>query len=168
MHRSEPGDRVRLLQEAADAQLRQSFRDTPYPVYELRSPWFSPCALGESHRVDGSLQAVTLIYGPWEPGLAHVRVTTWHDLPGQDFRPDVPAALVAAPTEPVAVAVGGTTAPAAFAALPDSSWSLRVDQGPVHLLACGRGTIGDLAFERVTDLEPAVQARAHHLAALRA
>lgn len=167
MRHSDPGERARLLQAAGYAQLRTVFRQSPHPVYRLRSPWLSPCALGESHVVNGALQAVTLIYGPWDTAEAHIRLTTWHDLPGQDFVPDAPADLAAAPPRSVTVDIDGTPTPGTLAELPDTTWLLRVHQGPVHLLASGRGRVGESALTPLTDLEPAIEARIHHLAAQR-
>jgi hypothetical protein len=158
-------ERGRLLRAANWARLRKAFRESPHPVYRLRSPWLSPCTLGESHVVNGSLQTVMLVYGPWDTDEAHIRLTTWHDLPGQDFVPDVPADLAAAPPRPITVDIDGAPTPGTLAELPDAaSWLLRVDQGPVHLLASGRGRVGETAFEPLTDLEPAIEARFHHLA----
>jgi hypothetical protein len=167
MRRSDPGERGRLLEAADYARLRQAFRERPHPVYRLRSPWLSPCALGELHTVSGALQAVTLIYGPWDIAEAHIRLTTWHDLPGQDFVPDAPADLAAAPPGPVDVDIDGAPTPGTLAELPEATWLLRADQGPVHLLASGRGRVGELAFTPLTDLEPPIEARIHHLAAQR-
>lgn len=167
MNRSGSGEQAGLLQEATYEELRLSFRESPDPVYRLRAPWLLPCQLGESHTVNGSLQAVTLIYGSWATDREHIRVTTWRDLPGQDFVPDAPGDLLAVPPERIAVDIEGKPTPGDIVRRPTTAWLLRVGLGAVHLLASGRGPIGDLAFEPLTDLEPVVDARRTYLASRR-
>lgn len=136
-------------------------------MYRLRTPWLSPCYLGEGHTVNGALQSVTLIYDSWDTDQPHIRVTTWRDLPGQDFVPDAPADLLAAPPAPITVTVDGDPTPGTLAQLPAEAWLLRVAPGPLHVLASGRGPIGELAFEPLTDLEPIIDARRAYLASRR-
>lgn len=164
-HVSASRDRARALMEDGYAKLARAFAADPYPVYQLRAPWLAPRTLGESHTVNGSLQAVTLIHGPWRTGEPHIRVTTWRDLPGQDFVPNVPDGLAAAP-EDIGIDVDGVVTPAGLVRGPSGSWLLRADPGRVHLAASGRGPIGDLSFEPLTDLEAAVNARRVFLASL--
>jgi hypothetical protein len=159
MRRSGDSGQARILQEAAYEELKQSFATSPGPMYCLRAPWLVPCTLGEGLTVDGVLQAVTLVYGSWDTGRAHVRVTTWQELPGQDFVPDAPADLLDATPQDVTVDVEGSATPGALARLPVDTWLLRVDSGPLHVLACGRGPIGELSFERLTDLASVIDAR---------
>ncbi|WP_327287315.1 hypothetical protein [Streptomyces sp. NBC_01198] len=166
MYRSGSSAQARILQEAAYARLKQSFATSQDPMYRLRTPWLSPCTLGESHTVDGALQALTLIYGPWDTEQPHVRVTTWRELPGQDFAPDAPAGLLAAARD-VTVDIEGGATPGTLVRLSDETWLLRVDSGPLHLLASGRGPSGELSFERLTDLTAVVDARRVLLASLR-
>ncbi|WP_225849050.1 hypothetical protein [Streptomyces sp. HPF1205] len=165
-HVSASRDRARALMEDGYAKLARAFAADPDPVYQLRAPWLAPCTLGESHTVNGSLQAVTLIHGPWTTGEPHIRVTTWRDLPGQDFVPDVPDDLPAAAPEDIGIDVDGSVIPATLVRGPAGSWLLRADPGRVHLLASGRGPIGDLSFEPLTDLEAVVNARRVFLASL--
>ncbi|MBM9503767.1 hypothetical protein [Actinacidiphila acididurans] len=167
MNRSGSGDRARALQEATYEALERSFRASPVPMYGLRTPWLSPSYLGESHTVNGILQSVTLIYGSWDTDQPHVRVTTWRDLPGQDFVPDAPADLLAAPPDPVTVTIDADPAPGTLAQLPTTAWLLRTGHAPLHVLATGRGPIGELAFEPLTDLQPLINARRAYLASRR-
>jgi hypothetical protein len=95
----------------------------------------------------------------------HIRVSTWRDLPGQDFVPDLPADLLAGAAEDVTVDIAGNATSGILVRLPASSWLLRVDAAPLHLLARGRGPVGDLSFEPLTDLEAAIDARRAVLAA---
>lgn len=138
----------------------RSFRASPDPMYQLRSPWLAPCALGEAHTVGGSLQTVTLIYGSWDPDQPHIRVTTWRDLPGQDFTPDTPAALLTASPDAVTVDIDGHPTPATLTRLPPETWLLRADPTPLHhLQASGHGPLGDLSFHPLTDLAPTLTTR---------
>ena len=160
MNRGGSGEQASLLREATYANLRRALRECPDPVYRLRAAWLAPCALGESHVVNGSLQSVTLIYGSWDTDQPHVRVTTWRDLPGEDFLPDTPAELLAAAaSEPAAVDIAGDTAQASLVRLPSSSWLLRVRGADLHLIASGHGLLGDLSFVPVADLEAEIDAR---------
>jgi hypothetical protein len=162
-HTSAAGEHGRTLLAASYDRQKQAFRDCPDPVYRLRAPWIAPCALGELHTVNGALQAVTLIYGPWDTGQPHIRVTTWRDLPGQDFTPGVPAGLLAARPEQAVAGIEGSAAVGTLVRLPTTAWLLRVDRAHLHLVACGRGLIGELSFVPLTDLEPVLAARRAHL-----
>ncbi|SHM62946.1 hypothetical protein SAMN05216499_112219 [Actinacidiphila paucisporea] len=150
--------------------LERSFRESPDPVYRLRTPWLTPCTLAEHHTVDGNLQSLTLAYGTWDTDQPHIRVTTWRDLPGQDFSPDElaepeePDAPRSAATEQVTADIAGTPQPGTLRRHPSGRWFLRADLGAHHLLASGRGPIGDLSFDPLTDLQEAVDARRAYLA----
>lgn len=165
MERRGVSGRGRALQEALYEDLLRAFAASPDPLYRMRAPWLGPCTLAECHIVNGSLQAVTLAYGPWDTGQPHVHVTTWRDLPGQDFRPDLPAELLAAPGEDVTIAIDGRPTAATLVRPATSAWLLRADPGRVHLSASGRGPTGDLSFEPLTDLTPVIDARRRLLAA---
>jgi hypothetical protein len=159
MHRTASPEQGRALQEATYESLERAFAASPDPVYRMRAPWLAPCTLAECHTVNGSLHSLTLAYGPWDTGRPHIRVTTWRDLPGQDFAPDAPAELLDAAGEDVTVEVGGALTAGSLVRLPTTAWLLRADPGPVHLLACGRGPIGDLSFEPLADIVPVIEAR---------
>jgi hypothetical protein len=160
-------DQVRALREANHERMQQAIRANPDPTYRLRAPWLSPCALAEAQVVDGSLQTVTLVYGSWETGRPHVRVTTWRELPGQDFVPDAPVGFLGAPSEQVTVDVEGKAHTGTLARLPGGSWLLRVDTGGgPHLMAWGHGPAGELSFDALSDFEPAIEARRAYLASV--
>lgn len=167
MNRGGSPEQGRLLQEAAYEELARVFAATADPLYRMRAPWLAPCTLAESHTVDGSLQSLTLAYGSWDTDQPHIRVTTWRDLPGQDFRPDAPADLLDAPAEDLTVGIDGNATAATLVRLPSTAWLLRADPGPVHLLASGRGPTGELSFEPLSDIKPVIDARRSLLASLR-
>jgi hypothetical protein len=164
MRYSAADDHVAALQRATYETLESSFGAGTAPVYRLRTPWLGPCTLAEHHTVDGSLQSLTLAYASWDTDQPHIRVTTWHDLPGQDFVPDSPAESDAESPEDVTVGIAGATSAGVMTRYPDAVWSLQVDLGPAHLLATGRGPVGDLSFEPLTDLAQVVAARRAYLA----
>ncbi|WUH90104.1 hypothetical protein OG900_08280 [Streptomyces sp. NBC_00433] len=165
MDRSDSQDRIRALRQAMYEDLERSFREKPEAVYRLRTPWLAPCTLAEHHTVDGSLRSLTLAYGPWDTDEPHIRVTTWRDLAGHDFFPDTPFAPGSAPTEQVTADIAGTPSPATLGRHASGMWLLRADLAAHHLLASGRGPIGDLSFEPLTDVGEVVTARRAYLAA---
>ncbi|UWE07609.1 hypothetical protein [Actinacidiphila bryophytorum] len=168
MDRRDANDQVRAaLRDATYETLARSFRDSLEPVYQLRTAWFEPCTLAESHTVDGSLQSLTLAYGPWDTGQPHVRVTTWWDLLDQNIVDDIPAELAAVPLEDATVDIDGTPHPGALQRHPAGAWALRVDLGSHHLLASGRGPTTPLSFTPLTDLTQPIEARRTYLASRR-
>ncbi|MBY8876118.1 hypothetical protein [Actinacidiphila acidipaludis] len=163
MHRSDGGERARALLRATEETLRRSFRECPEPVYRLRTPWLGPCTLAEGHTVDDVLQALTLAYGSWDADQPHIKVTTWWDLPGQGFIPDLPAGLDSAQPEDVTADLAGAAVPGVLRRSADV-WLVRVDLGRLHVLASGRGPLGDLSFEPLTDLDEVLDARRAYMA----
>jgi hypothetical protein len=157
-------DQVRALLERSYEDLRTSFRSSGRPVYRLRRPWIEPCILAESHTVNGMLQSLTLAYGSWVTDEPHIKVTTWRDLPGQSYVPDHPADLDSTAPEDVHVDIDGTEIPGALHRHPSGVWLLRVDLGSLHLLGSGRGPLGELSFEPLTDLAQVIAARRAYLA----
>jgi len=160
-------ERGRALQEAVDDDLKRAFAACADPLYQMQAPWLAPCTLAECQTVNGSLQSLTLAYGSWDTDQPHIHVTTWRDLPGQDFEPDAPADLLDAPGESVTVGINGNATAATLVRLASTAWVLRADPGRVHLLASGRGPTGDLSFEPLADIKPVIDARRRLLASLR-
>ncbi len=160
-------ERGRALQEAGYRKLQRAFAACAEPVYRIRDPWLAPCTLAEGHTVDGSLQSLTLAYGSWDTGQPHLHITTWRDLPGQDFEPDAAAEFPDTPGEEITVGIDGRPAEARLLRSAGGAWLLRADPGRVHLLAFGRGPMGDLAFERLVDITPVIDARRSFLASRR-
>jgi hypothetical protein len=167
MERAGSPGRGRALQEAGYRDLERAFAACAEPVYRIRDPWLAPCTLAECQTVDGTLQSLTLAYGSWDTRQPHLRVTTWRDLPGQDFEPYPPEGFPDAPGEAVTVAIDGHPAEARVLRAAGGAWLLRADPGRVHLLASGRGPTGDLAFERLVDITPVIDARRSFRAARR-
>lgn len=167
MDRTGSPEQGRALQEAVHEDLERAFAASPDPMYQMRAPWLAPRTLAEGHTVDGSLQSLTLAYGPWDTDQPHIHVTTWRDLPGQVFEPDAPADLLDAPGEDVTVGIDGNATAATLVRLASAAWLLRADPGRVHLLASGRGPTGDLSFEPLADIKPVIDARRGLLASLR-
>jgi hypothetical protein len=157
----------RALQEAVYADLERAFVASPDAVYQLRAPWLAPRTLAECHTVNRSLQSLTLAYGPWDTDQPHIHVTTWRDLPGQDFEPDVPVDLLDAPGEGVMVDIDGNATAATLVRRASTAWLLRADLGRVHVLASGRGPTGDLSFEPLADITSVIDARRRLLASRR-
>lgn len=165
MYRSDADDRAPALRAALAEALEQSFRNCPEPVHQLRSPWLGPCTLAEHHTVDGALRSLTLAYGPWDTDQPHIRVTTWRDPAGAGAAAEDLPGFEAAEPEEVTVDIAGAATPGTLLRAAGGAWLLRVDRDPLHLLASGRGPLGDLAFDPLTDLAPVVEARRAYLAA---
>ncbi|MFI0937695.1 hypothetical protein [Streptomyces sp. NPDC021020] len=165
MYRSEANDdRVRALQNLSYENLRKSFRARVGPVYCLRTPWLEPCTLAEHHTFNGTLQSLTLAYGSWDTNQPHVKVTTWRDLLGQSYAPDVPSGLDSARPEDLNVDIENHENSGVLLRQPSGAWLLRVDLGSFHLVSSGRGPVGDLSFDPLADLEQVIEARRAYLA----
>ena len=166
MHRVESGDRAQELREGLNCRVIQAFAEGRLVLYRLRSPWRTPSALAECHEVNGVWQSAMIVHGSWKTAEDHVRVTTWRELPGQDFEPDVLPGLAAAPEEELQVGVDDRTVPALLRR-GFGVWQLRTAVGEHHVLVSGRGAPEDLTLETVDDIAPLVEERRAHLARLR-
>ncbi|MFR0352726.1 hypothetical protein [Streptomyces sediminimaris] len=160
-------DRARELREGLYRRALQAFGEGRLVVYGLRTPWQTPCALGEWHEVDGVWQSAMLVYGPWDTRRDHIRVTTWRELPGQDGRPETPADLATAPAQDVEARVSGHTVPAVLRRR-DGVWHLETAVADHRIQVSGRGAMGDTTLESVADITPLVEARRTALARRRA
>ncbi|HEY8983254.1 MAG TPA: hypothetical protein VIU15_27205 [Streptomyces sp.] len=158
MHRTGSGDRARTLEEGLYRKLIQAFHDGRLVIYRLRSPQHTPCALAECHEVNGAWQSATLIHGPWDTSQEHTRVTTWHELPGQAFRPDVQPDVESAPPQNLEVRVDDLPVLGTLHRGPET-WQLEVTVEDHKILVAGNGAIGNLALEVVDDVIPLIDAR---------
>jgi hypothetical protein len=163
MHRSEPGDRAGELEERLYQNMIQAFSEGRLVVYRLRSPRHTPCALAESHEVNGIWQSAMLIYGPWDTSQEHICVTTWRELPGQEFRPDTLPDVQTAPSQDLQVRIDDQPVLGTFHRGPET-WQLQATVDEQKILVTGRGAIGNLALETVDDIVPLIDARRSHMA----
>ncbi|MEU1267015.1 hypothetical protein [Streptomyces sp. NPDC005799] len=166
MHRVESDDRAQDLQERLYRRMTEAFGEGRLVLHRLRSPWHTPSALAESHQVNGVWQSATIVHGSWKTGEDHIRVTTWRELPGQNFEPEVLPGLAAAPEEELRVGVDERTVPALLRR-GSGVWQLRTAVGEHQILVNGRGTPGDLTLETVDDIVPLIEERRARLARIR-
>ncbi|MDX3387406.1 hypothetical protein PV682_39080 [Streptomyces niveiscabiei] len=144
----------------------QAFHGDRPMIYRLRSPQQTPCTLGESHRVNGVWQSATLIHGPWDTSQEHARVTTWRELPGQAFHPDVQPDVQSVPSQDLEVRVDDLPALGTLHRGPETR-RVEVAVGEHKILVAGRGAIGNLALETVDDIVPLIDARRAHVESCR-
>jgi hypothetical protein len=162
MHRTGSSDRGRELEERLYQQLIQAFREGRMVAYRLRSPQQTPCALGESHQVNGVWQSITLIYGSWDTSREHARVTTWRELPGQTFHPDVSPDIRSASSQGTLIQIDGQPTPATLRRGAEL-WQLRTAVTDLRILVTGRGPIGDLTLETLDNIVDPIAARQSHI-----
>ncbi|MDF2270802.1 hypothetical protein P2Q00_36040 [Streptomyces coacervatus] len=158
MHRAGSGDRARELEERLYQRTIQAFREGRLVIYSLRSAWQTPCALGEFHEVNGAWQSAMLVYGPWDTGQEHTRITTWRDLPGQEFHPDALPLTQASPPQDIQVRIDDRLTPATLRRDPET-WELWTAIDEHKILLTGRGPLGDLTLAKLDDIVPVIAAR---------
>ncbi|MFM9445167.1 hypothetical protein [Streptomyces acidiscabies] len=158
MHRTGAGDHARELEDGLYRKLIQAFHDGRMVIYRLCFPQQAPCALGESHEVNGAWQSTTLFYGPWDTNQEHTHVTTWRELPGQTFSPETQPDVEFAPSENLEIQVDDLPVLGMLHRGPET-WQLGMAVEDHKILVAGRGAIGNLALETVDDIIPLINAR---------
>ncbi|MGW2828142.1 hypothetical protein [Streptomyces sp. NPDC001286] len=158
MHRADNGDLAQGLREDLYRRMIEAFAEGRLVVHRLRSPWHTPCALAESHEVNGVWRSATIVHGAWTADEDHIRVTTWRELPGQESEPDVVPGPGTAPEQELRVRVDERTFPALLRH-GSGRWQLRTAVAGHGILVSGRGAPGDLTLETVDDIVPLIDER---------
>jgi hypothetical protein len=157
MYNSGSSEKARALIAAIYEKLTQAFDDGLVPIFALQTPEYSPCYLAGTYTLSDVYYAVDLIYGSRDSAQEHIRVTTWRNVPGQDFEPESPLEVNSMTPEHQEIRVGDRVIPAAAYHHADA-WRLNLSIDDLHILISGRGLQGDLTLEPLRDIAPAVEA----------
>lgn len=157
MRNTGSSDQARILINGLYGKIHREFQAGRIPVYSLCNPQFSPCYLAGTHALNGTYYSIELVYGSRDFSQNYTRVTTWRDVPGQNFYPEAMSAMAPENHATQNIQVDGATVPSVLRR-DGSVWQADLSIGNVNVFIDGLGPEGDLSLETLADINPALEA----------